>query len=183
MYNRIETERLILKVLDKKSADIVLEFLKENREDFTKYEGHKQEIYFTKFYQEYLIQSEYEAAIKKGYLRYYIFEKADRDERHIIGTVSFGQIKAYPYCSGTLGYKMAVNKKNMGYGTEAVKAGCENAFAYLGLHRLEAYVMEDNIPSVRLLEKCGFCREGKCIKNLNVNGVWRDHLLYAKINE
>lgn len=180
MYNRIETERLVLKILDKNSADIVLEFLNENREDFTKYEGQKQEVYFTKFYQEYLIQNEYDAAMKKGYLRYYIFEK---EESHIVGTVSFAQIKSYPYCSGTLGYKMAVKKKNMGYGTEAVGAACEVAFCYLGLHRLEAYVMEENIPSVRLLEKCGFQKEGKCMKNLNINGEWRDHLLYAKIRE
>lgn len=181
MYDNIETERLVLKILDKKSTDIILEFLTENREDFTKYEARKQEIYFTKFYQEYLIQHEYDAAMKKAYLRYYIFEKSDSG--HIIGTVSFGQLKPYPYCSGIIGYKMAVNKKNMGYGTEAVKAACQAAFSYLGLHRLEGYVMENNLPSIRLLEKCRFHREGKCIKNLNVNGVWQDHILYAKINE
>lgn len=181
MYKTIETERLILKILDKKSADLVLEFLKENREDFSKYEAKKQEMYFTKFYQEYIIQCEYDATMKKGYLRYYLFEKFDLG--HIIGTVSVGQIRAYPYCSGIMGYKMAVRKKNMGYGTEAVKAVCHAAFSYLGLHRIEAYVMENNLPSIRLLEKCGFQKEGKCRKNLNVNGVWQDHLLYAKIKE
>lgn len=181
MYKTIETKRLILKLLDKKSTDLVLEFLKENREDFSKYEADKQEMYFTKFYQEYIIQSEYDAAMKKGYLRYYIFEKSD--QRHIIGTVSVGQLRAYPYCSGIIGYKMAVHKKNMGYGTEAVKAACQAAFSWLGVHRLEAYVMEKNIPSIRILEKCGFEKEGKCIKNLKVNGAWQDHLLYAKIKE
>lgn len=112
MYNTIETRRLVLKILDKKSADLVLEFLKENREDFSKYEAEKQEMYFTKFYQEYIIQCEYDATMKKGYLRYYLFEKSDL--HHIIGTVSVGQIRAYPYCSGIIGYKMAVNKKKYG---------------------------------------------------------------------
>lgn len=119
--------------------------------------------------------------MKKGYLRYYLFEKSDLG--HIIGTVSVGQIRAYPYCSGIMGYKMAVNKKNMGYGTEAARAVCHAAFAYLGLHRIEAYVMENNLPSIRLLEKCGFKKEGKCRQNLNVNGAWQDHFLYAKIKE
>ena len=58
MYKTIETERLVLKILDKKSADLVLEFLKENKEDFSRYEADKQEMYFTKFYQEYIIQCE-----------------------------------------------------------------------------------------------------------------------------
>lgn len=180
MYQRIETERLILKLLDKKSASLVLAFLEENRQDFTKYEAEKKEIYFTKYYQEYVVQNEYEAALKKAYLRYYLFEK-DSEDKQIIGTVSVGQIRAFPYSSGVLGYKMAVNKKNQGFGTEAVRAMCRSAAEYLGLHRLEAYALEDNYASIRLLEKCGFQQEGKCIRNLNVNGQWRDHYLYGKI--
>ncbi|MDY5576078.1 MAG: GNAT family protein [Lachnospiraceae bacterium] len=183
MYREIETDRLILKILDKNSAEILLAFLKKNREDFTKYEAEKQEIYFTKIYQEYVLQNEYDAAMKKLYLRYYLFEKDNIEEQKIIGTVSFSQVKSFPYCSAVLGYKMDVDKKNRGYGTEAVIAACQAAFEYLGLHRLEAYVMEENSASIRLLEKCGFTQEGLCRKNLSVNGEWRDHLLYAKINE
>lgn len=179
-YRRIETKRLVLKLLDKESADLVLAFLQENRQDFTRYEAEKKEMYFTKYYQEYVIQNEYEAALKKVYLRYFLFEKDFEDER-IIGTVSVGQLRAFPYSSGVLGYKMAVDKKNQGYGTEAVHAMCKSASEYLGLHRLEAYTLEDNFPSMRLLEKCGFTQEGKCIRNLNVNGQWRDHYLYGKI--
>lgn len=181
IFHEIETDRLALRLLDKKGADKVLEFLKENREDFSKYEAYKQEIYFTKFYQEHILQNEYEAAMKKGYLRYYIFEKSEGE--HVIGTVSVGQLRSYPYCSGILGYKMAVRKKNQGYATEAVGAVCRAAYEYLGVHRLEAYVLEENRASVRVLEKCGFLQEGTCRKNLNINGIWRDHLLYAKINE
>ena len=96
MYREIETDRLILKILDKNSAEILLAFLKKNREDFTKYEAEKQEIYFTKIYQEYVLQNEYDAAMKKLYLRYYLFEKDNMEEQKIIGTVSFSQVKSFP---------------------------------------------------------------------------------------
>ena len=75
MYKELYTDRLILRLLNKKWAEQVLEFLKENRDDFSKYEAEKPSAYFTKFYQEYILQNEYEASMKKGYLRYYIFEK------------------------------------------------------------------------------------------------------------
>lgn len=183
MYNRIETDRLILQLLDKTSADLVLDFLNENKEDFLQYEAAKQEMYFTKIYQEYIIENEYNAALQKKYLRYYIFRKADASRQKIIGTVSFGQIKPYPYSSAILGYKIAVDSKRQGYGTEAVRAAVREAFSYLGIHRIEAYVMEQNLPSIKLLEKCGFQWEGTCRNNLSVCGEWKTHLLYARLAE
>ena len=178
MWRQIETERLELKLLDKKGAGQVLDFLLENRDMIEKYEAKKQPLYYTKFYQESLIQTEYDAALKKAYLRYYIFEK-NREE--VIGTVSVGQLRPYPYNSGVLGYKMAGRYMGRGYATEAVASMCEAAFGYLGLHRLEAYVLDENIPSIRVLDKNGFKKEGLCQKNLCVNGQWRDHFLFGKI--
>lgn len=75
MYKELYTDRLILRLLNKKWAEQVLDFLKENRDDFSRYEAEKPSAYFTRFYQEYILQNEYEASMKKGYLRYYIFEK------------------------------------------------------------------------------------------------------------
>lgn len=182
-FHKVETDRLVLRVLDKKSTEKVLSFLNENKGDFMKYEPKREALYFTKFYQEQVIQNEYDATMKKGYLRYYIFEKSDTREEHVIGTVSVGMVKSYPYCSGVIGYKIAVKKKNCGYATEVVRAVCEIAYEYIGLHRLEAFVQEDNLPSIRVLEKSGFSCEGKCKKNLKVNGQWKDHLLYAIVKE
>lgn len=51
------------------------------------------------------------------------------------------------------------------------------------LDESEANVMEDNKPSIRILEKLGFIYEGISNKILEVNGEWKDHLHYALINE
>ena len=57
------------------------------------------------------------------------------------------------------------------------------AFDVLRLHRLEAACIPTNQASIRLLESTGFTREGYAREYLCINGVWQDHLLYARISE
>jgi [ribosomal protein S5]-alanine N-acetyltransferase len=54
-------------------------------------------------------------------------------------------------------------------------------FATLRLHRLEAACIPTNAGSIRLLENNGFVREGYAREYLCINGVWQDHLLYARL--
>ena len=39
--------------------------------------------------------------------------------------------------------------------------------------------MPNNIPSIRVLERNGFRREGFARRLLKINGVWEDHVLHA----
>ena len=65
--------------------------------------------------------------------------------------------------------------------TAAVRALIPFAFDTLRLHRVEAACIPTNAASVRLLEKTGFQREGYAREYLCINGVWQDHLLYARL--
>jgi len=56
------------------------------------------------------------------------------------------------------------------------------AFSSLRLHRLEAACIPSNAASIRLLEKMGFVREGYAREYLCINGLWQDHLLFARLN-
>ena len=49
------------------------------------------------------------------------------------------------------------------------------------LHRIEAACIPANVASIRLLEKTGFRREGFAREYLCIDGVWQDHLLYARL--
>lgn len=178
-YQTITTDRLILKVLDESYVIPLLNFLEGGRLSFEKYEAMKSPLYYTVPFQEHILKSEYEASKQKTYLRYYIFEKENATK--IIGTVSFGNILPEPYLSCNIGYKISPSHSHMGYCTEAVSASINAAYLYLNLHRINAFVQESNLASRKVLEKCGFALEGKCIKNLRVNGKWTDHLLYANI--
>jgi RimJ/RimL family protein N-acetyltransferase len=48
---------------------------------------------------------------------------------------------------------------------------------------LYAHVVKHNIASIRVLEKCGFTREGLARRYLCINGVWQDHLLFGLLHE
>ena len=51
------------------------------------------------------------------------------------------------------------------------------------LHRVEASCLPNNEASRRLLEKLGFTCEGLARGYLRIDGVWRDHLIYALLRE
>lgn len=179
-YKTLRTEHLILKILDERYAIPVLNFLDNGRSVFELYESQKVPMFYSPQFQEHMLKTEYEAAKKRLYLRYYIFEKAF--PKKIIGTVSFGNVLPDPYISCNLGYKISPAFHSRGYCTEAVAASVQAAFEYLNMHRINAFVQTDNLASIRVLEKCGFSFEGLCRRNLRVNGCWTDHLLYALVN-
>ena len=62
-----------------------------------------------------------------------------------------------------------------------VRAFVPFAFDALRLHRLEAACIPTNQASIGLLEKTGFQREGYAREYLCINGIWQDHLLYARL--
>jgi ribosomal-protein-alanine N-acetyltransferase len=63
--------------------------------------------------------------------------------------------------------------------TEAVAGFLPYAFDTLRLHRVEAVTQPDNQPSIRVLEKTGFIREGYGRRMIKIEGIWTDHLMYA----
>lgn len=179
-FKEITTDRLVLKWLGPDYAASVLHFLEDGRDVFKKYEAAKPPLFYSVKFQEHILKTEYDAALKGIYLRYYIFLREDPST--IIGTVSFGNVLPDPYVSCNIGYKLSPAYHSQGLGSEAVSAAIDACFSYLKMHRINAFVQTDNYPSIKLLEKCGFVLEGKCNKNLRVNGQWTDHLLYGLVN-
>jgi len=57
----------------------------------------------------------------------------------------------------------------------------ENWAKEKGLHRLELTVLSDNIPALRLYEKCGFIREGRKVASRQINRQFLDEYVMAKL--
>lgn len=51
------------------------------------------------------------------------------------------------------------------------------------MHRISAYILQDNIPSISLVEKLGFELEGTAKAFARLSGKWTDHLHYVYIVE
>ncbi len=98
-----------------------------------------------------------------------------------MGGLSFGHVRRGVSQAATLGYWMGEPYAGKGHMTRAARAACAYAFEKRGFHRIEAACLPTNEPSKRLLERVGFKQEGYARSYLNINGQWRDHLLYAML--
>lgn len=176
----LETKRLLLKLLDDSFCNEVSDFLVKNKDFFAPFETIKNPIYYSPIFQKSVLDREYKASISKEYLRYYVLLKNEPD--HIIGTVSFGNITPFPYCSCIIGYKFDEDYNGFGYATESITSAISTAFTYLNLHRINAYILPNNLPSIKLIERLGFNYEGLCESNIQVQGKWQSHRLYSLIN-
>lgn len=174
-----ETERLSIRVLSSRSARPVLHFLKEHRDAFDAFEAEKPDSYYTLSYQKGILSKEYSAFRKKTFIRFFLFLKEEPNT--IIGTVSFQSITGYPFYSAIIGYKLAPFYQHKGYATEALSMLIPHVCSSLCLHRLEAYIMPENLSSIHLIEKLGFHYEGTALRLVRIKGNWEDHLKYAKV--
>ena len=65
--------------------------------------------------------------------------------------------------------------------TRAVAAIVDFGFTKARLHRVEAACIPDNAPSIQVLERNGFTREGYARGYLKIDGAWRDHVLFGRL--
>jgi len=97
----------------------------------------------------------------------------------LAGQLTVGNIVRGALRSAWIGYWVTAGLAGGGVATAAVALAVDHCFGPAGLHRLEATVRPENGPSLRVLEKSGFRREGLFERYLDVEGAWRDHFVYG----
>lgn len=107
---------------------------------------------------------------------FFIFSADDRD---LLGAITLTNLRRGVAQMATLGYWIGEPHARRGYMTAALSLIKDFAFDHLQLHRLEAACLPHNLPSIALLERSGFEREGYARAYLKIAGQWRDHLLFA----
>lgn len=101
----------------------------------------------------------------------------------LLGGITLSNVRRGVTQSCTIGYWIGQPYANLGYMSDAVDTIVPFVFETLALHRLEAACLLSNGPSIHLLEKAGFQREGIARRYLRINEVWRDHLLFGLLAE
>lgn len=113
----------------------------------------------------------------------YVFLIYRNEDNMLVGGLTLANVRRGVAQAGSLGYWIGAPFVRRGHMTAAVRALIPFAFGTLRLHRVEAACIPANVASVRLLEKTGFVREGHAREYLCINGIWQDHLLYARLKE
>lgn len=104
-----------------------------------------------------------------------------RSDNALLGAITLDNIRRGPSQAGTTGYWTGQPYARQGYMREAIRALVHYAFNTLDLSRIEAGCLPENTPSRRLLESCGYKYEGVAQSYLQINGRWRNHVLYANL--
>jgi [ribosomal protein S5]-alanine N-acetyltransferase len=83
--------------------------------------------------------------------------------------------------SAHIGYWLGEPFWSHGIMSDVVRAVSDHALSTLGFVRLEAPVFAWNPASMRVLEKCGYLREGVMKKSVFKDGELIDSVLYARV--
>lgn len=104
-----------------------------------------------------------------------------RRDGGLLGAITLDNIRRGPAQSGTIGYWVGAPFARQGYMREAIEALVHYAFTELDLSRIEAACLPENLASRGVLERSGFKYEGVAQSYLQINGRWRNHVLYANL--
>jgi len=106
-----------------------------------------------------------------------------RRDNAVLGLFGFHDWSKY-HRRAEIGYDLARACWGQGIGTEAVRAIVRFGFERMDLNRIYANTIADNHPSVRLLEKVGFVREGTRRKHSwEEDGTFHDSAMYGLLRE
>ena len=112
--------------------------------------------------------------------RRFAIRKINNNE--IVGMIYISQIDLKNQKCST-GIKIGGMYRGKGYALDAVKALLKYLFNEMNFNRVEAKILEYNIPSQELYKKCGFILEGRLRKTIYKTGAFRDQLVYSILKE
>jgi [ribosomal protein S5]-alanine N-acetyltransferase len=115
--------------------------------------------------------------------RAYAFFVFERETMALVGGLTLSNVRRGVSQSASLGYWAGERFAGKRLISDAVRTLLPWAFGALGLHRVEAACIEDNMPSRRVLTACGFRFEGQARAYLRIAGEWRDHMLFALLDD
>lgn len=177
---QIHCGEYIIKPMHEIKADLWLKFHQENRFYVDNFSTTKLPEYYTiEIQQRLIIQSVIDFERDEGYALGVLSHNSkkilakvmtirDPDRNH--NFITFRILIDYRY-------------RNIEFGSLILKSIIDFLFKNRGIHKIYAPTLPDDVYTIQLLTQFNFFFEGRLLKSYHVNGEWRDHLLYALINE
>jgi ribosomal-protein-alanine N-acetyltransferase len=174
----IRGRNIDIKLLTPENAKELLDYYKRNREHLRAFEPARDESFYTLEVQKKDLIENYKQFLNGTSMNLGIYS-----HDNFIGKIRISNIVMGVFKNAFVGYSMDKSEQGKGYMKEALKLVVEYAFEDLGLHRIEATTLVDNIKSQAVLLASGFKEIGLSEKYLFINGEWRDHIIFYKTNE
>ncbi|MBR6917456.1 MAG: GNAT family N-acetyltransferase [Clostridia bacterium] len=171
----IYTERLILRAISSKDAPDMFEYSSD--ENVTKYltwETHC-DLHYTKSNIKRILK-----AYKSG--RFFDWALVLKSTGKMIGTCGFTSF-SYLNDSCEIGYVVNPAYHGCGIATEGASRVIEFAFGVLGAKSVVAKCMEENIASIRVMEKCGMVFDAKIARGAVKQNRYVDVIQYKLTKE
>ena len=174
-FHNLETERLILRRVDKNDIKEVLA-LRSNPETM-------------KYIPRPLLKNDEDALAHIAM----IDEKIESNEGinwaitikgdpRLIGVIGHYRIQKEHY-RAEIGYMILPEYNGKGIVTEAVREAVKYGFEVMKLHSIEAVIEPDNLASAKVLEKNGFIKEAHLKENEFYDGRFIDSVIYSLLNK
>lgn len=160
-------------------ADIAAmgEYWRRNRAHLTPTQPHRPDAFWTVDGQRTRVAQSIDAIADRRLFPFLI-----REDGGLVGEVVLSDVVAGVFRSCHLGYSVDAQRLRRGIAGWAVGAAVDIAFSDVGLHRVQAATLTDNVASQGVLTTNGFDRIGLAREYLAIAGEWRDHLLWQRVN-
>lgn len=173
----INGNNIDIKVLTPQDAQDVLEYYMKNKEYLKKFEPTREKRFYTLDVQKRNLIESYTEFLNGKSVNFGIYKNSK-----FIGKIQISNIVIGVFKSAIVGYSIDEDEQGKGYMKEALKLTLQYAFNEIQLHRIEASTLVDNVKSQGVLKSLGFKELGLNKEYLFIDGKWRDHLTFYKIN-
>jgi len=167
----LTTDRLELKKIEKKDYEQIFKLFSNKK--LLKYTDNYPHKTIEDTHK--LIQKWNKELIEQKSIRWSIWNKKDNI---IIGIISIYDINT-KHKFASIGSFLDDDYQRRGLMPEARMATVDYAFNILKINRLEAQVFVGNKPSIKMLEKLGFKKEGKLRQNFMIDNKLEDSFVYS----
>jgi len=174
-FQVLETENLILRKITPEVYDFLFRSLSEA--EIKTFLGLETDGQFAKEKEKF---SKGMATYNRSFVNFQII---DKKTNKIIGACGFHTWYT-EHARAEIGYNLNGDQyKGKGVMTEALKAIVRYGFEEMKLNRIEALIAPHNEPSLRLVQKLGFVKEGHLRQHYYKNNIMEDSFFFALLKQ
>lgn len=170
--NTIETDRLVLRKFEYSDDDAMLKYWVADEKIQSLY---SEPTYETKEAVKELLDKYISSYEKEDYYRWAVI---DKETNECIGQIAYFLVDSKNHFA-EIEYCIGSAFQCRGYATEATKAVIKYGFEKMNLHKVQICTKTINVPSKRVIEKCGFTYEGTLRDYFYMNGEYVGRLYFS----